>query len=275
VFQSVFHPSFTSQECFMQEYDTIQLETGGGLARLTLNRPDRRNGMNNLMVQETHAALLRVAADRELRVLLLTGAGDSFCPGADLKGMTSTAERGSDVALTPECFQVPALLHSMPQVSIAAVNGACAGAGFGWACGADIRVARAGAMFNTAFLNVAVAGDMGVPWSLPRLVGAAKAREWSFFCEKFSVEEARLAGLVARVWPAEHFHREVEALVAGLLAKSPTALKTMKAHYLAAESMGYADFLMLETERHMRIASSKHTQEAFRAFMEKRQPVFD
>lgn len=256
-------------------YTTINLETQSGLARLTLNRPDRRNGMNNRMVQETHEALLRVAADRSVRVLLLTGAGDSFCPGADLKSMTSVDERGSDVALSPEAFQVPALLHAMPALTIAAVNGACAGAGFGWACGADIRVAKAGAMFNTAFLNVAVAGDMGLPWSLPRLVGAARAREWSFFCEKFSAEDAQAAGLVARVWAADEFATQVENLVQKLVRKSPTALATMKAQYVAAESMTFRDYLALETERHMRIAGSKHTAEAFRAFIEKREPVFD
>jgi 2-(1,2-epoxy-1,2-dihydrophenyl)acetyl-CoA isomerase len=259
----------------MQNFSTIRLECASGLARLTLNRPERRNGMNNLMVRETCEALRQVAADRSSRVLLLTGAGDSFCPGADLRSMTSNEERGTDVTLQPEDFQVPALLHSMPQVTIAAVNGACAGAGFGWACGADIRVARAGAMFNTAFLNVAVAGDMGVPWSLPRIVGAAKAREWSFFCEKFSAEEALAAGFVARVWTGDEFASNVEQMVDTLLRKSPTALLTMKAHYVAAEAMSMRDFLLLETERHMRIASSKHTAEAFRAFIEKREPVFD
>lgn len=259
----------------MQSFNTIRLDCAGGLARLTLNRPDRRNGMNNLMVHEAGVALRQVAADPAIRILLLTGAGDAFCPGADLRSMTSSAERGSDVTLTPEDFQVPTLLHTMPQVTVAAVNGACAGAGFGWACAADIRVARAGAMFNTAFLNVAVAGDMGVPWSLPRLVGAARAREWSFFCEKFSAEEALAAGLVARVWSAGEFVMKVEELVGNLLRKSPTALLTMKAHYVAAEAMSMRDFLLLETERHLRIASSKHTAEAFRAFMEKREPVFD
>jgi 2-(1,2-epoxy-1,2-dihydrophenyl)acetyl-CoA isomerase len=218
--------------------------------------------------------LVDIAADPSIRVLLLTGAGDAFCPGADLKAMTSD-ERGSDVALTTDAFQVPALLHGMPALTIAAVNGACAGAGFGWACACDIRVAKAGAMFNTAFLNVAVAGDMGVPWSLPRLVGAAKAREWSFFCEKFPAETALAAGLVSRVWPADRFAAEVEALVGGLLGKSPTALRTMKSHYLAAESMAFNRFLELETERHLRIAGGPHAAEAFRAFIEKRPPVFE
>ncbi len=262
----------------MNSFSTIKVQVTDGLARLTLNRPDRRNGMTNLMVKETHQALQALAADTSVRVLLLTGAGDSFCPGADLKGITdgeSGGTREADAGASAEAFQVPALLHDMQALTIVAVNGACAGAGFGWACGADIRVAKAGAMFNTAFLNVAVAGDMGVPWSLPRLVGAAKAREWSFFCEKFSAEEAHVAGLVARVYATERFEAEVEQLVQSFLEKSPTALRTMKAHYLAAESMTFNRFIELETERHTRIVGGKHAAEAFRAFMEKRKPKFD
>ncbi|MEZ5599432.1 MAG: enoyl-CoA hydratase-related protein [Pseudomonadales bacterium] len=265
----------TNRESNMEQFTTISLERDGALARLTLNRPSRRNGMNNLMVRETRQALAAIAGEDAVRVVLLTGAGDSFCPGADLSAMTDAGEQASDVALGIDDFQVAALLHGMPQLTVAAVNGACAGAGFGWAAACDIRVAREGAMFNTAFLNVAVAGDMGLPWSLPRLVGASKAREWSFFCEKFSADEARDAGLVARVWPAGTFHDEVEAMVRTLLARSPTALRFMKAHYLAAEQLNLGSFLELETERHLRIASGPHAAEAFRAFMEKRPPVFD
>ena len=262
----------------MNDYSTIRLQIDAGLARLTLNRPDRRNGMNNRMVMETHDALQVVRADASVRVLLLTGAGDAFCPGADLGAMTAGRQTGTaeaDPVAETRAFQVPAMLHDMPALTVAAVNGACAGAGFGWACGCDIRVARSGAMFNTAFLNVAVAGDMGVPWSLPRLVGASKAREWSFFCEKFSAETALAAGLVARVYPVDTFAADVEALVQGFLEKSPTALRTMKSHYIAAESMHFDRFIELETERHTRIVTGRHAAEAFKAFMEKRKPRFD
>jgi 2-(1,2-epoxy-1,2-dihydrophenyl)acetyl-CoA isomerase len=180
-----------------------------------------------------------------------------------------------DVPADAHHFQVPVLLHEMPAITVAAVNGACAGAGFGWACGCDLRVAARSAMFNTAFLNVAVAGDMGLPWSLPRLVGSARARELSFFSEKFSAEEAHRIGLVARVWDDGVFREEVAKLIARLAGAAPLALKTMKAHYLAAESGGgFGDYVSLETSDHLRIVRSADTQEAFRAFLEKRAPVF-
>jgi 2-(1,2-epoxy-1,2-dihydrophenyl)acetyl-CoA isomerase len=298
----------------MPSYQSLKLETvlfeqSGGLATLTLNRPERMNGMTSLMVREAHDVLAAVAGDPSVSVLLLTGAGSSFCPGADLKAATapssapnraaegvvsttpgapsSAPNRAAEgvVSTTPVAaeatgtadahhFRVPVLLHQMPAITVAAINGACAGAGFGWACGCDLRVAARSAMFNTAFLNVAVAGDMGLPWSLPRLIGAARARELSFFSEKFSAEEARRIGLVARVWDDEVFRGEVEKMVSRLVNAAPLALKTLKAHYLAAEGGGFGDYVELETADHLRIMRSEDTAEAFRAFLEKRPPLF-
>lgn len=257
----------------MADYSTIRYELADGVATLTLNRPEHMNGMTNAMVRETHTALEAAARDRAVRVLVLTGAGRAFCPGADLKHFTG-GNAAEDAPSEPHHFRVGVLLHEMPALTIAAVNGACAGAAMGWACGADIRVAARSAMFNTAFLNVAVAGDMGLPWSLPRLVGAAKARELSFFSEKFGAEDAHRIGLVARVWDDDAFRDEVAALATALAGKSPMALRTMKAHYNAAEHMTFGDYVDLETERHRRISASADTQEAFRAFVEKRPPRF-
>lgn len=257
----------------MGDYENILYETDGGVATLTLNRPEHFNGMTVRMVNEAYECLERAAQDRDLRILVMTGAGRSFCPGADLKASASGSVGDGD-RNNPRAYHVGRLLHEMPALTIAAVNGACAGAGFGWACGADLRVAARSANFSTAFLKVAVAGDMGLPWSLPRLVGAAKARELSFLCEKFSADEAFRIGLVARVWDDVDFRGEVATMVAFLAAQSPLALKTMKAHYLAAEGLGFKEYLTLETEDHMGLVSSDDFREAARAFVEKRTPVF-
>ncbi|MCC6420682.1 MAG: enoyl-CoA hydratase/isomerase family protein [Gemmataceae bacterium] len=259
----------------MGDYQTILYELEGGVATLTINRPAARNGMTNRMLKETHDALTRAAADPHVRVLVLTGAGTSFCPGADLKRATAPRD---DAAPEPpneaRNFQVPVLLHEMPAITVAAVNGACAGAGLGWACGCDLRVAARSAMFNTAFLNVAVAGDMGLPWSLPRLIGGARARELSFFTEKFTAEDALRYGLVARVWDDERFAAEVRHMAERLAGSSAAALRAMKAQYVAAERMDFTDFVALETEDHFRISTSADTREAFLAFVEKRPPRF-
>ncbi len=258
----------------MDHFATVTVDIDGPLAKVVLNRPEARNGMTNRMVRETYEALSNISAMDDVRVVVLTGAGNSFCPGADLN---SIGQRNDDPLEYCEQthYQVPVLLHNMPQLTIAAINGACAGAGFGWACGCDLRFAKASAMFNTAFINVAVAGDMGLPWSLPRLVGSSKARELSFLCEKFDAAEAHRIGLIARVFADEDFETHSKHLIDTLLARSPTALKTMKSHYLAAEGVPMEHLVALETERHQHIATGKHAAEAFKAFVEKRKPVFD
>jgi 2-(1,2-epoxy-1,2-dihydrophenyl)acetyl-CoA isomerase len=256
----------------MTTYETILYDVQDGVATLTINRPEQFNGMTVRMLNETYQCLTAASADPGLRILVMTGAGRAFCPGADLKG---TAAGANDGAVNEKAsYHVGRLLHEMPALTIAAINGACAGAGFGWACGADIRVAARSANFSTAFLKVAVAGDMGIPWSLPRLVGAARARELSFLCEKFSADEARAAGFVARVWDDEIFRDETAKMVAFLAAQAPAALRTMKAHYLVAERVPYKEYLELETERHFQLTSSPDFREAALAFVEKREPRF-
>lgn len=253
-------------------YETIlYIDEGGGLARLTLNRPEARNGMTNQMVREATRALEAAASDRTVRVLVLSGEGSAFCPGADLDHFTAG---GNDARLEAADFRVATLLHEMPAVTVAAVNGACAGAGLGWALACDIRVMAAGARLNTAFLDVAVAGDMGLPWSLPRLVGAGRARDLSFLPRRVEADEALRIGLVARVFPDGSFRSDTQDLVSGLLGKSPTALAALKENYVAAERMGFADFVDFEAQRHMAIAAGADTAEAFRAFVEKRPPDF-
>lgn len=256
----------------MGALETLLYEAADGVGTLTINRPDHFNGMTNRMLREAHEVLRSVAADRSVKVLVLTGAGKAFCPGADLKHYTSG---GTDEPLTAEIFQVPVLLHEMPQVTIAAINGACAGAGLGWACACDLRFAATTATFNTAFLGVAVAGDMGLPWSLPRLVGAARARELMLFPGKFSAADALSFGLVTRVFDGAAFRDAVGEVAAGLAASAPLALRGLKENLVHAERTGFSDFIAFETERHMHISASADTREAFRAFVEKRPARFE
>src|SRR3954452_12307656 len=202
-------------------FETLRYEVTDGLARVTLDRPENMNGMTNRMVREARDALEQAAADASIRVLVLTGEGKAFCPGADLKHFSGG---GKDEVLTSRQFKVTTLLHEIPAVTIAAINGACAGAGLGWALACDLRVMTASAKLNTAFLDVAVAGDMAIPWSLPRMVGAARARDLSFIPRRIEAAEAERIGIVARVFPDESFREDTEAVLSALLEKSPTAL---------------------------------------------------
>jgi 2-(1,2-epoxy-1,2-dihydrophenyl)acetyl-CoA isomerase len=255
-------------------YETLLIERDGPVTVLKLNRPGKRNSIGGPMMAELYGFLQEVARDPAVRVLVLRGEGADFCPGADVKHYGGAEARPASRAWSGvEEYNVAVLLHEMPAVTIAAISGACAGAGFGWACACDLRVASETARFNSAFLDVGVAGDMGAPWTLPRLVGAAKARELYFLPGKFDAAEALRIGLVSRVSSRDMFETDLKALT-DRLAAAPLALATMKSNFVAAEKIGFADFIALEAERHVRLFQTEDTTEAFKAFVEKRRPVF-
>ncbi|MDO8431163.1 MAG: enoyl-CoA hydratase-related protein [Candidatus Binatus sp.] len=258
------------------DFKTIRFEKAGAVATLTMNRPDRLNAIAGPMMREMSDTLAAVADDPQIRVLVLTGAGRGFCAGADLNGIVE-GDIGLDTAeARPPTFdfRIPVLLHNMPAVTIAAINGACAGAGFGWACACDLRVAAAAARFNTAFLDVGVAGDMGGPWTLPRIIGAARAREIYFMPDKFDAERALQIGLVSRVFSDDRFRDEVNAIATRLGDAAPIALRTMKSNFIEAERTGFESYIALETARHLPMFTTEDTREAFAAKVEKRQPKF-
>ena len=255
----------------MSNYETITYEVTENLATITLNRPDSLNGIVNQMMRELYECLQVVAADPAIRVLLFTGAGKGFCPGVDLKASTSGIKQEPN---RKEYFHITTLLHEMPKVTIAGINGACAGAGVGWACACDLRYATARASFNSAFLGVAISGDMGGPWLLPRIVGAGKARELYFMSQKFKADEAERIGLVNKVFADDVFRDEVRAIAQKLSKSAPLAISEMKKNFVNAEGMPLREYIELETERHSRTGSSEDTKEAFKAFVEKRDAVF-
>ncbi|HZQ79909.1 MAG TPA: enoyl-CoA hydratase-related protein [Acidimicrobiia bacterium] len=248
------------------------------MVTLTINRPPT-NALTFPVIAEIYELLLAVAADRNVHVLVLTGAGGpgcGFAPGIDVR--TVVAADGevvlTDVApVDPVTFRVPRLLHEMPQVTVAAINGSVAGAGLGWACACDVRVAAASARFCTAFLDRGVAGDMGGTWSLPRLVGAGRARDLYFFPDRFGAVEAERIGLVTRVFADEEFEVGLQELVDRLAAASPAALRMMKEHFVAAEQAALADVVDLEALRVLRAVTTPDAREGFRAFFENRTPV--
>ncbi|HEX3405664.1 MAG TPA: enoyl-CoA hydratase-related protein [Caulobacteraceae bacterium] len=250
-------------------YETVLYEKSGPAATITLNRPEARNGIVPQMMDDLWAAVQDAAADQSLRVLVLRGAGRDFCPGADLKAYV-----GGQRPTAPETFGISLILHEAQVVTVAAIKGACAGAGLGWASACDLRICDDTARFNVAFLDVGMSGDMAGTWFLPRILGAAKARELYFLPGKFDGAEAARIGLVNRVVPEAVFETELAALVERLASASPLALKGMKANFVDQEHMGLAEFLAAETARHGACGRSEDSREAFRAFVEKRKPVY-
>jgi 2-(1,2-epoxy-1,2-dihydrophenyl)acetyl-CoA isomerase len=266
--------------------DTVLYAVDGPVATVTLNRPDRLNAMNLTVTGEMTEALDAAAVDDSVRVVILTGAGRGFCAGGDLEnfaaGLGPAAPPGATGPSTFEetfprlrgAARSSELLHDMPKVTIAAINGACAGAGMSWACACDLRYAATSAVFNTAFLGAGVSGDLGGHWLLPRIVGPAKARELYLLADKFDAAEAARIGLVSKVLPGEELLPFVRDVAARLAAKAPLAVAAVKANQNETMDLGFAAMLDRETERHVRTGLTADAQEAAQAFLAKRPPVF-
>ena len=245
----------------MADEPTILYAAEGAVATVTINRPGRRNAMLSSMLGEMNAVLHRAANDPAVRVLILRGAGNDFCPGADL-------DANDDSPLTPEDFVVPVLLHEMPAVTIAAIQGACAGAGLRPA------LRRPLGALQHRLPRCRRGRRHGRPVEPVAHRGPAKARELYFLPGKFDGEEAARIGLVSRLFPDATFHDEIGAIRARLAAAPPLALKRMKAHFIEAERLSFRDFVALESRDHIEIFKTEDTREAFRAKVEKRAPNF-
>jgi 2-(1,2-epoxy-1,2-dihydrophenyl)acetyl-CoA isomerase len=252
--------------------ETVLLDINGPVATLSINRPDARNSLLRGMGGQIYSLLRRVAENGDVRILVFRGVGPDFCPGADLKAKAPETQTAPEPDL--DAYHVTALLHEMPQVTIAAIRGACAGAGLGWACACDVRVCDETAKINTAFLDAGVAGDMGVPWTMPKLIGAGRARDLMYFPRKVTAEEALSIGLVQRLWDSTRFERELEELSQRLARSAPLALAAMKANFIDAERLDLKNFIALEAERHIRLLETEDRKEAFKAFADKRPPRF-
>jgi 2-(1,2-epoxy-1,2-dihydrophenyl)acetyl-CoA isomerase len=206
------------------------------------------------MVNEVYEALRRLRRCDDVHVVVLTGSGTSFCPGADLSsaGAGALADRPVPHA---SAYHSARLLAEMPQVTVAAINGGCAGAGLAWAAACDLRIAAERARFSTAFLEVGLASELGLPWTLPRIVGAGIARDLCLLPRKLSAQEALELRLVSRVLSNDSFDSEIQRIVAELAGRRPSALRTLKANFRDAEDKTLEAYLDVETERHHRLAA--------------------
>src|SRR5580692_5825510 len=211
--------------------EDLRAEIDGGVAVITMNRPDRRNAFSQAMVSALRAVLAQVETDDAVGCVVLTGAGGAFCAGGDVKNMASPpADRGDgagpslDARIHRQRLNQRATsgrLWSMPKPTIAAITGPAAGAGLSLALACDLRYAVPGAVLTTAFARVALAGDFGGAWFLTQLVGSGKARELYYFSARLTAEEAQRLGIVNDIFPAAGFEDEVMAR-ARTLARGPS-----------------------------------------------------
>ena len=252
--------------------------TAGGVGTITLKRPEKLNALSRQLEDELREATAQVATDGAVRVLVLTGAGRAFSAGGDVSGMgpgggwdLPTAERR---ARFQALHQVAMRLQTMPQPTIAMVNGVAAGAGCNLALACDVRIAAAGARFGLAFVRVGLGDDMGGAWLLPRLVGVGQALELFLSGDLIDAEEALRIGMVNRVVPAENLHDETYALATRLAQGPPRAQALIKETVYRGLGMGLQELLDFEAERQSEQMSHPEHEEGVSAFLEKRQPRF-
>jgi len=262
--------------------DTVHYDVDGAIATVTLNRPERMNTMNQELLDGALTALQRAADDERVRVLIMTGNGRAFCAGGDLEAMAAGDVPGVDggpavearVAMLRHAMRTSQLLRDMPKVTIAAINGACAGAGLAWACAADLRYCTESAVFNTAFMTAGLSGDFGGTWTLQRIVGAATARELYLLAEKFRAPDAERIGLVSRMVPDGELMGEVHRVAERIAGFAPLTLRAIKANLNDAQTLGFSEMLDREADRHIRCGLTEDAREAAMAFLEKRPPRF-
>ncbi|MFT4230696.1 MAG: enoyl-CoA hydratase-related protein [Microbacterium sp.] len=205
--------------------DPVGLEIDGSIARITLNRPERRNAMNRAAWARLRERVAEVAADSSVRVAIVRGAGPSFCAGADMKAgpMPDHPLRHMRAISDPvrELFELP-----IP--TVAAVQGAAVGAGWNIALACDFVVCADDARFSQIFARRALSVDTGGSWLLPRLVGMQQAKRLLYLAEMISADEALALGLVLRVVPAAELDAEVTAFARRLAAGAPATLRLNK-----------------------------------------------
>jgi enoyl-CoA hydratase/carnithine racemase len=260
--------------------ETLLVERTDGVVTVTLNRPEKKNAINGPMWRELIEVFEEVADTPSDRVLVITGAGDGFCSGADLSPgdnpdlATQDGGIGSTFRQMRVVGRAALRLHQLPQPSIAAVNGVAAGAGLNLALGCDLIVASERARFSEIFSKRGLNVDFGGSWLLPRLVGLHKAKELVFFADIIDAVEAERIGIVNRVVPADDLAKVAGELATRLAALPPIQLSISKKLLNQSFSVSMADALEFEDTAQAMNFASKDTSEAMLAFLQKREPKF-
>lgn len=250
-----------------------------GVAIITLNRPHARNSLSDQLTPALRHTLKAAGEDQSVRAVLLTGAGEAFCSGGNVKEMDASAPSESDpeakIALLVERQRtLTGLLVNLSKPTIAALPGAAAGAGLSLALACDFRIAAEAAFVTTGYAKIGLSGDYGICWLLDRLVGPSKAKELMFFSERISASRCQAIGLVNWVVPRDELQaRALEK--AKVLADGPTsAFAGMKDNLRHASAADFLTALDHEARNMVESAATMEHKEAVRAFVEKRSPKF-
>ncbi len=257
--------------------DVLLLDRADGVATLTLNRPDSMNSLSVELKEALGSAVDEVSRDDAVRAVVLTGAGRGFCVGQDLREHVALLEANDPAPLntvTEHYNPIVTALATMPKPVIAAVNGMAAGAGAGFAFACDFRIAAKKAGFLLAFANVGLTLDSGVSWTLPRLIGTARATALAILAEPVTADAALEMGLVNAVVEPDHVLPAAQELAARLAAGPTAAYAAIKESIAYAADATLAQALAKEAELQSAAGATDDHRSATAAFVAKQQPVF-
>ncbi len=260
------------------DYEHLILDRDEGITTITLNRPHKHNAFGGNMRLELLAAVEEAARDDEVRVLVLTGAGDkAFCAGGDVDEFVDGTSQAFGEAFRPErptMNRIVLAINETEKPVIAAVNGVAAGGGCNLALSCDIRIASERARFGQVFTRRGAHPDWGGTYFLPRLVGYAKAAELIFAGEIVHADEALRIGMVNRVVPHDELRQQTHALALRIAKNAPIPMSLAKRALQNYHNQDLAKALDYEHFAACVAVSSNDFKEGFRAFLEKREPQF-
>lgn len=257
----------------MTETDPLLVEIDDGVATLTLNRPQQKNALNGPMRDALRDAVYHIRADRTVRAVVLRGAGTDFCAGGDIRAMNVTAaDAGRD--RMDDLHGWIAMLADLDRPVVAAVDGVAYGAGFSFALLADLIVASQRARFCMPFMKVGLVPDCGALYTLPRVVGMARARELVFSAREVGAEEAHRLGFVLEIVPQDALHARADALARGLGGASPAAFGMTKRALQQSFDSDLRAMLELESLGQGIAFTTDYHREAVRRFKEKEPPLY-
>ncbi|CAO3404583.1 2-(1,2-epoxy-1,2-dihydrophenyl)acetyl-CoA isomerase PaaG [Azospirillum palustre] len=257
---------------------TILLDIADGVATITLNRPDRLNSFTAAMHEELREAIAEVRDDKSVRCLLLTGAGRGFCAGQDLSDRAvAPGAQGPDLGVSIETNYNPLIrsLRSLPMPVVCAVNGVAAGAGANIALACDIVLAARSASFIQAFCKIGLIPDSGGTWTLPRLVGHARAMGLAMLGDKVPAEQAEAWGMIWKAVDDDTLMAEAGALARHLATQPTRGLAFIKQALNASSANDLDTQLDLERDLQREAGRSHDYREGVSAFVEKRAPKFE
>ena len=258
------------------KFNAILLDIASGVAKITLNRPDKLNSFTGEMHVELKQAMQTILADSSVRVLMITGAGRGFCAGQDLSERMMGDEETADVASSLEKNYNPLLkqLRALPYPVVCAVNGVAAGAGCNLALACDIVIAAKSASFIQIFSKIGLIPDAGGTYTLPRLVGTARAMAAAMLAEKISAEQAAQWGMIWKCVDDDKLAGEADALARQLAGQATRALGLTKRAIYASSNNSFEQQLDLECDLQREAAKSEDFREGVTAFKDKRPAKF-